>query len=312
MFSRSLENVIRDALELARSMKHEYMTLEHLLYVLVDDTQTKSVLESCEVDPQTIKQKLDGFFKEFLKDIKIANAGEPSPTVAVQRVLQRAVLHVQASSKSKVNSVDVLVSLFSERESFAVHCLQSQGMNRYDTVLTISHRSPKQDIPSKVKVATKSSPKSDPLEEWGVNLNQKALDNKIDPLIARSEELNRIIQILCRRTKNNPLLVGEAGVGKTAVVEGLAMAITQKKVPAIMQDVTLYLIDMGSLLAGTRYRGDFEDRLKKVFNAIAKDKNAIAFIDEIHTIMGAGATGGGTMDASNLLKPMLAKGTLRT
>ena len=313
MFSKSLEEVLRSGLDLARSMQHEYMTLEHLLSALVEDAQIKTVLKSCEVDRDKIKAELAKFFKDHLRGIKLTVKGDPSPTVAVQRVLQRAVLHVQAAGKTKVSSIDVLVALFSERESFAVHTLQSQGMNRYDTVLTISHGNPQQEIPTTDAPASpsKKSAGKDPLENWCVNLNKKALDNKIDPLIARSDEMERIIQILCRRTKNNPLLVGEAGVGKTAVVEGLARAITRGEVPAVMEKVTLYLVDMGALLAGTRYRGDFEERLKKLFNALAKDENAIAFIDEIHTIMGAGATGGGTMDASNLLKPMLAKGSLR-
>lgn len=327
MFSADLEKTLKGALEGARRRRHEYMTLEHLLYSLCDDSEGAKVLHGCEVDTDKVMAELEKFFNDELSSIKLKTAVDPSPTAAVQRVLQRAVIHVQASGKDKVTAADVLVALFSERESFAVHCLHDQEMNRYDAVLYISHdvspgdkqltRSDQGDeqetrIERRRLGGGRSGKKTpDPIEKWCIDLNKKAADGKIDPLIAREDEMKRIIQILCRRTKNNPLLVGDAGVGKTAIVEGLALAIVEKKVPPIIAAAKLYSLDMGSLLAGTRYRGDFEERLKLLFTALKKDKNAIAFIDEMHTVVGAGATGGGAMDASNLLKPILAKGEMR-
>ena len=325
MFSAELEKTLKGALDGARRWRHEYMTLEHLLYALASDEEGAKVMRGCGVDADKVKAELQKFFENELDSIRLKKVADPSPTAAVQRVLQRAVIHVQASGKSKVTAADVLVALFSERESFAVYCLQSQDMGRYDAVLYISH-----DISSKDRQLSHSladddyseierrrlggaqrDKKADPIERWCVDLNKKAEQGKIDPLIAREGELKRIIQILCRRTKNNPLLVGDAGVGKTAIVEGLALAIREKKVPTVIAGARIYSIDMGSLLAGTRYRGDFEERLKLLFNALKKDKDAIAFIDEMHTVIGAGATAGGAMDASNLLKPILAKGEMR-
>ncbi len=327
MFADGLEKTLKKALEEARLRHHEYMTLEHLLYCLVDDDEGAKVLAGCEVDTDRVKEELDKFLDEEMKGIRLKTPVEPFPTAAVQRVLQRAVIHVQASGrgvKNEVTAADVLVAMFSERESFAVHCLQSQDMGRYDAVLYISHelgpnqphlsRSLTDEGEGRVRVSRRQSSgdkKVDPIEKWCVNLNEKAERGGIDPLIARENELKRMVQILCRRTKNNPLLVGDAGVGKTAIVEGLALAIRDKKVPSAIAEAKIYSLDMGSLLAGTRYRGDFEERLKMLFAALKKDKNSIAFIDEMHTVVGAGATGGGAMDASNLLKPILSKGELR-
>ncbi|MER2519894.1 MAG: ATP-dependent Clp protease ATP-binding subunit ClpA [Bdellovibrionales bacterium] len=331
MLSRGLENTLRRALELATERRHEYATLEHLLLALLDDHDSASVMQACGVRMDRLRAELDRYLDEELGTFSNASR-DTKPTTAFQRVLQRAVIHVQSSGREEVTAAHVLVSLFSERESHAVYFLQSQNMTRFDAVSYLAHgiakispaqsksdedsaqadamESDEDDIGNAATAAgNKRGP--DALAAYCVNLNRKAQEGGIDPLIGRAREVERAIQILCRRRKNNPLLVGDSGVGKTAIAEGLARRITQNEVPDVLADATIYALDMGSLLAGTRYRGDFEERLKNVLNELAAIPHAILFIDEIHTVIGAGATSSGSMDASNLLKPALANGSLR-
>jgi ATP-dependent Clp protease ATP-binding subunit ClpA len=325
MLSRNLEQTLHRALTLAADRKHEYATLEHLLLGLVDDADALTVLRACGVDIEKIKKDLTEFLDKDLAGLATDRAGDPKPTAGFQRVVQRAAIHVQSSGRDEVTGANVLVALFSERESHAVYFLQLQDMTRLDAVNFISHgiaKSPGKSAPRTPNGAPeavepdreeKAAPKrgQDALSTYCVNLNKKALAGKIDPLIGREHEIERTIQILCRRTKNNPLYVGDPGVGKTAIAEGLARRIVDGEVPEVLLNCTIYALDMGALLAGTRYRGDFEERLKAVVTEMEGAPGAILFIDEIHTVIGAGATSGGAMDASNLLKPALAQGALR-
>ena len=325
MLSRNLEQTLHRALSLAADRKHEYATLEHLLLGLVDDADAVTVLRACGVDIDKIKKDLTEFLDKDLAGLATDRAGDPKPTAGFQRVVQRAAIHVQSSGRDEVTGANVLVALFSERESHAVYFLQLQDMTRLDAVNFISPRH--RQIARQIRPAhahrlgragepereEKNAPKrgQDALSTYCVNLNKKAQAGKIDPLIGREHEIERTIQILCRRTKNNPLYVGDPGVGKTAIAEGLAKRIVDGEVPEVLLNCTIFALDMGALLAGTRYRGDFEERLKAVVTEMENSPGAILFIDEIHTVIGAGATSGGAMDASNLLKPALAQGTLR-
>ncbi|MEL6063933.1 MULTISPECIES: ATP-dependent Clp protease ATP-binding subunit ClpA [unclassified Methylobacterium] len=328
-FSRSLEQALHRALALAGERRHEYATLEHLLLALVDDQDAAAVMRACNVEVDTLKRSLIDYVDTELSNLTGDGRQDAKPTAGFQRVIQRAVIHVQSSGREEVTGANVLVAIFAERESHAAYFLQEQDMTRYDAVNYISHGIAKRPGASESKpvrgaeeegAAERPSDDGDPrgakkkgdaLDAYCVNLNKKARDGKIDPLIGRESEVQRTIQVLCRRQKNNPLLVGDPGVGKTAIAEGLARKIIQHEVPEVLADATVFSLDMGTLLAGTRYRGDFEERLKQVMKEIEAHPNAIMFIDEIHTVIGAGATSGGAMDASNLLKPALASGTLR-
>ena len=319
MLSSNLEKTLREAYQLATNNKHEYVTLEHLLLCLIEDKDALSVLKACDVDIILLRNNVDTFILNELKNLQDNFNGEPKLTNGFQRVLQRAAIHVQSSGRENVTGANMIVALFSEKESYAVHFLHQQNMTRLDAVQYISHGiskvnesidTDKIDDDTDDFTQQKQSRKN-PLDQFCINLNAKAKEGKIDKLIGRNDEVDRTIQILCRRQKNNPLFVGDAGVGKTAITEGLAKRIVEKDVPEIIQDAVIYSLDMGSLLAGTRYRGDFEERLKVVLKELQKEKKAILFIDEIHTVIGAGATSGGSMDASNLLKPSLSKGNLR-
>jgi ATP-dependent Clp protease ATP-binding subunit ClpA len=329
MLSRNLEQTLHRALGLAGERRHEYATLEHLLLALGDDADATGVLRACGVDVEKLKRDLTEFLDKDLAGLVTERGGDPKPTAGFQRVVQRAAIHVQSSGRDEVTGANVLVALFSERESHAVYFLQLQDMTRLDAVNFISHgiakapgrsqpraakgdgagnEEPGQDREEKGRGAPRGQ---DALANYCVNLNKKAEQGKIDPLIGRDQEIERTIQILCRRTKNNPLYVGDPGVGKTAIAEGLAKRIVEGDVPEVLAKSTIYALDMGSLLAGTRYRGDFEERLKAVVSELEAQPGSVLFIDEIHTVIGAGATSGGAMDASNLLKPALAQGTIR-
>jgi len=319
--SRSLEQALHHAIKLASDRHHEYATLEHLLLSLIDDTDASQVMKACNVDMDALKKAIQKYIDEDLSNLVMDESEEAKPTTGFQRVVQRAVLHVQNSGRDEVTGANVLVALFTERESHAVYFLQEQNMNRLDAVSYISHgiaKRPGMSQPKQVRGAEEEEegekkPKqgTEALEAYCVNLNEKAKSGKVDPLIGRSAEVDRTIQILCRRQKNNPLFVGDPGVGKTAIAEGLARKIIRGEVPEVLRGSVIYSLDMGSLIAGTRYRGDFEERLKNVVKELEGQKDAILFIDEIHTVIGAGATSSGAMDASNLLKPALAQGTLR-
>jgi ATP-dependent Clp protease ATP-binding subunit ClpA len=328
MLSRNLEQTLHRSLSLASERRHEYATLEHLLLGLCDDTDAATVLRACGVDLEKLRSDLSEFLDKDLAGLATDRAGDPKPTAGFQRVVQRAAIHVQSSGRDEVTGANVLVALFSERESHAVYFLQLQDMTRLDAVNFIAHgiakapgRSTQRPVqgsgpqaehhPEQEREEKPSRRNQDVLSNYCVNLNKKALAGKIDPLIGRESEIERTIQILCRRTKNNPLYVGEPGVGKTAIAEGLAKRIVEGDVPEVLAKSTIYALDMGALLAGTRYRGDFEERLKAVVTELESQVGAILFIDEIHTVIGAGATSGGAMDASNLLKPALASGNLR-
>ncbi|MBI3275575.1 MAG: AAA family ATPase, partial [Methylocystis sp.] len=328
-FSRNLKQSLDRALASARERHHEYATLEHLLLSLIDDTDAAAVLRACSVDLELLAKNLREYISRELDNLVNENADDCKPTAGFQRVVQRAFINVQSSGREDVSGANVLVALFAERESHAVYFLQEQDMTRYDAVNYISHGIAKRPGLTDTTRATRgveddadrsearesregeSRKKEGALEAYCVNLNKKAREGRIDPLIGREAEVLRTIQVLCRRQKNNPLLVGDPGVGKTAIAEGLARKIVSGDVPAVLGNATVFALDMGTLLAGTRYRGDFEERLKQVVKEIENHKSAILFIDEIHTVIGAGATSGGAMDASNLLKPALAQGTLR-
>ncbi len=319
--SRSLEQALHHAIKLASDRHHEYATLEHLLLALMDDADASQVMKACNVDMDALKKSVQKYIEEDLSTLVLDDSEEAKPTTGFQRVVQRAVLHVQNSGRDEVTGANVLVALFTERESHAVYFLQEQNMNRLDAVSYISHgiakrpgmSQPKQARGAEEEEEGEKQPKqgTEALEAYCVNLNEKAKSGKVDPLIGRAAEVDRTIQILCRRQKNNPLFVGDPGVGKTAIAEGLARKIIRGEVPEVLRGAVIYSLDMGSLIAGTRYRGDFEERLKTVVKELENLKVAILFIDEIHTVIGAGATSGGAMDASNLLKPALAQGTLR-
>ncbi|HET6378276.1 MAG TPA: ATP-dependent Clp protease ATP-binding subunit ClpA [Methylocella sp.] len=328
-FSRNLEQSLHRALAIANERHHEYATLEHLLLSLTEDGDAAAVMRACSVDLDLLRRNLLEYINQELDNLVTEDREDAKPTAGFQRVIQRAVIHVQSSGREEVTGANVLVAIFAERESHAAYFLQEQDMTRYDAVNYISHGIAKRPglsdtrrIPrgteedsdtrdSKEAKDSDSKKKEGALDAYCVNLNKKARDGRIDPLIGREAEVQRTIQVLCRRHKNNPLLVGDPGVGKTAIAEGLARKIVMGEVPEVLADATVFALDMGTLLAGTRYRGDFEERLKQVMKEIEHHKKAILFIDEIHTVIGAGATSGGAMDASNLLKPALAQGVLR-
>jgi len=329
-FSRSLEKALHRALALANERRHEYATLEHLLLSLTDDKDAAAVMKACNVDLDVLRRSLTNYIDNELGQMISAEREDSKPTAGFQRVIQRAVIHVQSSGREEVTGANVLVAIFAERESHAAYFLQEQDMTRYDAVNYISHGIAKRSGLSETRPVrgvdqdqqgptsndgeeggSKKKGEGDALDAYCINLNKKAGEGKIDPLIGREPEVRRTIQILCRRQKNNPLFVGDPGVGKTAIAEGLARKIINGDVPEVLRNCTVYQLDMGALLAGTRYRGDFEERLKAVVKEIESRPGAIMFIDEIHTVIGAGATSGGSMDASNLLKPALANGALR-
>ena len=319
MLNKELEDTLSIAFKSARTKRHEFMTVEHLLLALLDNSEASSVLHACGADLDKMRNLLSTFIEdttpllpEDIPDI------ETQPTLGFQRVLQRAVFHVQSSGKSEVNGANVLVAIFSEQESQAVYVLGQQGIERIDVVNYISHGISKVEENDEAPASEgllEGEPGTEkdksPLANYAVNLNEQALSGRIDPLVGRDSEVERVVQILSRRRKNNPLLVGEAGVGKTAIAEGLAKMIVEGEVPEVISHSTVYSLDLGALLAGTKYRGDFEKRLKGLLNEIKDQEHAILFIDEIHTIIGAGAASGGSMDASNLLKPLLSSGQLR-
>jgi len=320
--SRSLEQALHRAIKLASDRHHEYATPEHLLLALMDDTDAAQVMKACNVDMDALRKTVQKYIDEELMTLVIEDGEDAKPTTGFQRVVQRAVLHVQNSGREEVTGANVLVALFTERESHAVYFLQEQNMTRLDAVSYMSHGIAKRPGMSQQKAARgaeeegeegepKNKQGTEALEAYCVNLNEKAKAGRVDPLIGRHAEVDRTIQILCRRQKNNPLFVGDPGVGKTAIAEGLARKIVKGEVPDVLKGSIIYALDMGSLIAGTRYRGDFEERLKSVVKELEGLKGAILFIDEIHTVIGAGATSGGAMDASNLLKPALQAGTLR-
>jgi len=323
-FSSSLEESLHRAIEYANERHHEYATLEHLLLSLIDDRDAASVMRACNVDVERLRAKLTDFLDKELTNLILDQDSEAQPTASFQRVIHRAVVHVQSSGREEVTGANVLVAVFAERESNAAYFLQEQDMTRFDAVNFISHGISKRagmseprgvrgvdEDAATVEGSDDKKRSTDALEAYCVNLNQKAKDGRIDPLIGRDKEIERTIQVLCRRSKNNPLYVGDPGVGKTAIAEGLARKIVRGEVPQVLANATVFSLDMGTLLAGTRYRGDFEERLKAVMKEIEAYPGAILFIDEIHTVIGAGATSGGAMDASNLLKPALQSGVLR-
>jgi ATP-dependent Clp protease ATP-binding subunit ClpA len=318
--SPSLETALEKALTFASERDHEYATLEHLLLALTEDEHAREVMGACKVDIEALSADLSRYIDEELSSLTVDEGeGRVQPTAAFQRVVQRAILHVESSGRDEVTGANVLVSIFSERESHAAYFLQEQDMTRYDAVNFISHgvaKQPGMSRPSSPRGAEASEEEPvkqghEALDAYCVNLNDKARSGKIDPLIGRDMEVNRCIEVLCRRSKNNPILVGDPGVGKTAIAEGLAKKIVDGEAPEILDEAVIWSLDMGALLAGTRYRGDFEERLKSVMKELEQQEKAILFIDEIHTIIGAGATSGGAMDASNLLKPALQSGGLR-
>jgi len=318
MLDKQVEENLNFSFKLASTSSHEFVTVEHLLLSLLQNDSALEVFNSLDTNVKSLEEKLTKFIKETTPLIDSSNNNEIQPTLGFQRVLQRAVFHVQSSGKDKVNGANLLVAIFGEKESHSVYLLEQEGITRLDVVTYLSHGDSNslEDNSEKEFVdgeESKAKPKKDPsaLEQFCTNLNQEAIDGNIDPLIGRKKEIERISQILARRNKNNPLLVGESGVGKTAIAEGLAKLITEGKVPDLLKNCVIYCLDLGALLAGTKYRGDFEKRLKVVLSELSKQEKAVLFIDEIHTIIGAGATSGGVNDASNLLKPALAKNNLR-
>ncbi len=326
-FSKTLEDAIHAALAIANSRRHELATLEHLLLALVDEPDAAKVMQACSVDLEELRKTLNDFIDDDLSTLVTEVEGsEAVPTAAFQRVIQRAAIHVQSSGRTEVTGANVLVAIFAERESNAAYFLQAQDMTRYDAVNFIAHGvakdpsfgesrsvsgAPDFEEEAQASTSTEEENKESALAKYCVDLNAKAGKGDVDPLIGREHEVERCVQVLCRRRKNNPLLVGDPGVGKTAIAEGLAKKIVEKATPEVLQGATIYSLDMGALLAGTRYRGDFEERLKAVVTELEEHPDAILFIDEIHTVIGAGATSGGAMDASNLLKPALQGGKLR-
>ncbi|MES1195383.1 MAG: ATP-dependent Clp protease ATP-binding subunit ClpA [Steroidobacter sp.] len=319
MLSSELELCLNEAFQSAREARHEFMTVEHLLLAIIDTPKVREVLRACGADMVRLRKELQEFIDQTTPRLKEGDDREVQPTLGFQRVLQRAVFHVQSSGKKEVTTANVLVAIFSEKHSHAAYLLSMQEVARLDVVNFISHGLSKVGDDSPAKEKDEVGPDSQDrdgeggsaLEKYATNLNKQAMEGRIDPLIGRQHEIERTVEILCRRRKNNPLYVGEAGVGKTALVEGLARLIIEGKVPDVLADCTVYALDLGSLIAGTKYRGDFEKRLKGVLQELKKNPGAILFIDEIHTVIGAGAASGGVMDASNLIKPALANGELR-
>jgi len=316
MLSSELEFCLNEAFQRARDQRHEFMTVEHLLLALLDIPRVHEILKACYSNITELRRQLTEFIEEQTPLLPHDDDTEVQPTLGFQRVLQRAVFHVQSSGKKEVTGSNVLVAIFSEKQSQAVYFLNLQDITRLDVVNYLSHGMPQlpgegSSEEQEPSLDTEAEAEATPLEQYATNLNQLAIDGKIDPLIGREVEIERTVQILCRRRKNNPLYVGDAGVGKTALAEGLARMITEERVPEVLRDATIYALDMGTLIAGTKYRGDFEKRLKGVIKEVQKDPGAILFIDEIHTVIGAGAASGGVMDASNLIKPVLANGEIR-
>ena len=315
MLDKNLEVTLNNVFNEARDQRHEYVTVEHLLLALLDNTSAAQVLRACGVNLNELHSELRKFIQENSPLLTDGDDHDTQPTLGFQRVLQRAVFHVQSSGKKEVNGANVLVAIFGERESHAAYFLSQQEVNRLDVVNYISHGIAKisedehgNESESAEEDLAGDESGSSPLEKYAVNLNQQAEQGKIDPLIGRLHEIERTIQILCRRRKNNPLYVGEAGVGKTAIAEGLAKKIVDGEVPDILADNVIYSLDLGALLAGTKYRGDFEKRLKNIIAQLKNKEGSVLFIDEIHSIIGAGAASGGVMDASNIIKPVLASG----
>lgn len=316
MLSSELEFCLNEAFQRARDRRHEFMTVEHLLLALLEIPRVHEILKACNSNMTELRRQLTEFVEEQTPLLAGDDDTDVQPTLGFQRVLQRAVFHVQSSGKKEVAGSNVLVAIFSEKQSQAVYYLNLQDVTRLDVINYISRGMPQLPVEGgneeeATSVETEAEPEATPLERYTTNLNQQAVDGKIDPLIGREVEIERTVQILCRRRKNNPLYVGDAGVGKTALAEGLARLIVEERVPDVLRDSTIYALDMGTLIAGTKYRGDFEKRLKGVINEIREDPGAILFIDEIHTVIGAGAASGGVMDASNLIKPVLANGEIR-
>ncbi|MGL5038433.1 MAG: Clp protease N-terminal domain-containing protein, partial [Aeromonas sp.] len=315
MLNKDLEKTLSEAFKLARNERHEFMTVEHLLLALLDNSSAYEALSGCGANIEQLRAEISAFISQTTPLIqKDDTERETQPTLGFQRVLQRAVFHVQSSGHTEVSGANVLVAIFSEQESQAAYFLKKADISRLDVVNFLSHGVRKD---SKPDLGSMNNPESDDevsaaqIESFATNLNQLVLEGRIDPLIGRDQELSRAIQVLCRRRKNNPLLVGEAGVGKTAIAEGLAYRIVKGDVPEVIAGSIIYSLDMGSLLAGTKYRGDFEKRLKLLLKQIERQEGAILFIDEIHTIIGAGAASGGQLDAANLIKPLLSNGVLR-
>ncbi|HEX5372861.1 MAG TPA: AAA family ATPase, partial [Aquabacterium sp.] len=325
MIAQELEVSLHMAFVEARQQRHEFITVEHLLLALIDNPSASEVLKACAANLDELRKNLDQFVRDNTPTVGGTDEVDTQPTLGFQRVIQRAIMHVQSSGsgKKEVTGANVLVAIFGEKDSHAVYYLHQQGVTRLDVVNFIAHGIRKVDPPDAGRGAAPESSgspegekeeaesKASPLEQYTQNLNVQAKEGKIDPLIGRDHEVERVIQVLCRRRKNNPLLVGEAGVGKTAIAEGLAWRITQGDVPDVLADAEVFALDMGALLAGTKYRGDFEQRLKAVIKQLKEQTNSVLFIDEIHTLIGAGAASGGTLDASNLLKPALSSGQLK-
>ncbi|HMZ01858.1 MAG TPA: Clp protease N-terminal domain-containing protein, partial [Burkholderiaceae bacterium] len=322
MIAQELEVSLHMAFVEARQQRHEFITVEHLLLALLDNPSASEVLRACAANIDDLRKNLAQFIKENTPTVGGSDEVDTQPTLGFQRVIQRAIMHVQSTGngKKEVTGANVLVAIFGEKDSHAVYYLHQQGVTRLDVVNFIAHGIKKSEPPEPAKSnespsgegeKEESDSKGSPLDQYTQNLNQQARDGRIDPLIGREHEVERVIQVLCRRRKNNPLLVGEAGVGKTAIAEGLAWRITEGDVPEVLADATVYALDMGALLAGTKYRGDFEQRLKGVLKQLKEHPHAVLFIDEIHTLIGAGAASGGTLDASNLLKPALSSGQIK-
>ena len=316
MIAQELEVSLHMAFMDARQKRHELITVEHLLLAMIDNPTAAEVLRSCGANLETLRSELSNYIEEHTPTVDGLDEVDTQPTLGFQRVIQRAILHVQSSGKKEVTGANVLVAIYGEKDSHAVFFLHQQGITRLDVVNFISHGVAKITDNSNKRTETEQEAETEgapagALENFTLNLNQQVIAGKIDPLIGRENELERVIQTLCRRRKNNPLLVGEAGVGKTAIAEGLARRIVEKNVPEVLANATIYSLDMGALLAGTKYRGDFEQRLKAVMKKLSEQRDAILFIDEIHTLIGAGAASGGTLDASNLLKPALSNGSLK-
>src|SRR5437773_3757453 len=322
MIAQELEVSLHMAFVEARQQRNEFITVEHLLMALLDNPSAAEVLRACSANIDDLRKSLSNFIKDNTPQVAGTDDVDTQPTLGFQRVIQRAIMHVQSTGngKKEVTGANVLVAIFGEKDSHAVYYLHQQGVTRLDVVNFIAHGIKKSDPPEPAKSneangaeteKEEGDGKGSPLDQFTQNLNQLARDGKTDPLMGREPEVERVIQILCRRRKNNPLLVGEAGVGKTAIAEGLAWRITQAEVPEVLANATVYALDMGALLAGTKYRGDFEQRLKGVLKHLKDQPNSVLFIDEIHTLIGAGAASGGTLDASNLLKPALSSGTMK-
>ncbi|MGZ3457545.1 MAG: Clp protease N-terminal domain-containing protein, partial [Archangium sp.] len=313
LIAKALQDSFRNALEEARRMRHEYLTLEHLLLALTKDPRTREVLKGCGANVKRLQEHLEAFLEETVERLPEGVEAEPQQTIGVERVLHRAAMHALSAEQKYIDGGDVLVALFREEESHALYLLQQEGLTRLDLLNFISHgvakdgassegeSAPRGGMPAGDDEEGEGGPRKSPLEAYTTNLNEEAKLGRIDPLIGREKELERTIQVLCRRRKNNPLYVGETGVGKTAIAEGLALHIHEGKVPEALKSSVIFSLDMGALLAGTKFRGQFEERLKGVLKALQEHPDAILFIDEIHTIVGAGATSGGSMDASNLL-----------